>query len=91
MTEKKLISIRISPETDNQIKRLMKMDGAKQTAVIAKAIELYFNHRVDAEMAERLRGISFETMAKGKTYLLQVNFDGSVEVIAPEEEEGKNE
>lgn len=88
---KKLISIRVSPETDSQIKRLEKMDRTSMTAVIVKAVEFYFNDRVDAEMVERLRGIHFETMKKGSTYLLEVHDDGTIEVIAPEEGVGKVE
>lgn len=84
---KKLISIRVSPETDNQINRLKDLDNATQAAVIARAVNLYFEKRVDAEMAERLRGIPFEAMGAGKTYLLQVDEDGTVEIIAPQDGE----
>jgi predicted DNA-binding protein len=87
MTGKKLISIRISSETDKQINRLKEMDKTTQAAVISRAVELYFNERVDTEMSKRLRGIPFETMKEGETYLLQVNDDKTIEIIAPDARE----
>jgi predicted DNA-binding protein len=87
MTEKKLISIRISPETENQITQLMEMDGAKQTVVIARAVELYFEKKVNAEAGKTLRAIPFEEIEKGKVYLCRLYKDGSIENITQEEGE----
>ena len=89
--KKKLLSVRVTSETTDQINRLKKMDGTTQAAVVARAIELYFNDRVDAEMAKRLRSIPFETFEKGKDYCFRVNNDGIIEPITQGTGEGKSQ
>ena len=91
--KKKLLSIRVTSETTDQINRLKskKMDDTTQAAVVARAVELYFNQRVDAEMAKLLRSIPFETMEKGKDYCFRVNNDGTIEAITQGTGEGGRE
>ena len=91
MSEKKLISIRVTSETIAQINRLKAMDNTTQAAVVSQAVELYFNKQVDAEMAKRLRSIPFETMEKGKTYLIQVAEDGTAVNITQDTREGDSQ
>jgi predicted DNA-binding protein len=87
MAGKKLISIRVSLETDNQISQLRKMDGVAQTEVISRAIDHYFQDRVNTDALRRLQLIPMKELEAGRVYLVRVEEDGTTVNITQETNE----